>query len=104
MSREERNKWAGREFESLSRGLKNKKYLDFHSFLRIKNFKAQAPTMESSKRVEDLTERAFALARRNRAKEAILALLELDGVGIPTASTIQKMRFSIFFCPTSNIG
>ena len=93
MNREETLKWYVREFEGISRSLRDKDSISYLDFLRIRNFKLQNSTRENEEHIHQITTDAFRLAEKNKVKEALDKLLELDGVAIPIASTILAMKF-----------
>ncbi|MEN9626310.1 MAG: hypothetical protein RL557_638 [archaeon] len=93
MNRKEKLIWYKNEFDKISNEIKDKKHLTHNDFLRIRNFKLRNLTIEKEEHVNKITSDAFTLAEKDKIKEAITKLLELDGVAIPIASTILAMRF-----------
>lgn len=94
VNRTEKLKWYAKEFENIHEDIKNKEYLSYFDFLRIRNFKLQNLTTETDKHIKNTTEKAFKLAKQDKIKESIQVIQkELNGVGIPIASTILAMKF-----------
>ncbi len=98
MNREEIFKWYEKEFEDLSEEIKSKEKLSYLDFLRIRNFKLQNSSREKVKKIEDVTNESFELAKNDEIEGAILNLLKLHGVAIPIASTILAIKFPEKFC------
>jgi len=93
MKRQEKLSWYKKEFESINQDIRNKKSLSHYDFLRIRNFKLQNSSAEEESHIEKITKDAFILAKEDRIEGAIDKLLELDGVGVPIASTILAMKY-----------
>src|SRR3989344_3882541 len=93
MKRKDKLIWYKDEFEDISREIKESDSLSYYYFLRIRNFKLQNSTPESEEHIQELTKKAFVLAKADKIKEAINQLIELEGVAIPIASTILAMKY-----------
>jgi thermostable 8-oxoguanine DNA glycosylase len=93
MIRKEKLKWYEKEFEDISKELKNKDMLSHYEFLRIRNFKLRNLSAETEESVNDITKEAFKLAKDDKIEESIKELLKFNGVGIPIASTILAMKY-----------
>ncbi|OGC79932.1 MAG: hypothetical protein A2145_05405 [candidate division Zixibacteria bacterium RBG_16_40_9] len=93
MNKKEKLKWYKEEFEKISKEINEKNSLTHHDFLRIRNFKLQNSTIEEEINIKKITSEAFILAKDDKIKEAIIKLVELNGVAIPIASTILAMKF-----------
>lgn len=99
MTREERLEWDEKEFNKISNDLENKDFISHYEFLRIRNFKTQNSTNEDEAHIKKITEKAVGFAKKDEIKKAVSILQEeLNGVGIPVASTILAMRFSKRYC------
>jgi hypothetical protein len=91
---DERTKWYKDEFNKISDEIKNRDNLDYFYFLRIRNYKLQNISVEEEEKIKKKTKMAFRLAKkRNKIKEAIETLTDLNGVRIPVASAILAMRY-----------
>ena len=86
-------RWYKGEFENISKEIKEKDFLSYFDFLRIRNFKLQNSTKEEEIRIKTVTSEDFKLAKEDKIKEAITWLVGLDGVAIPIASTILAMKY-----------
>lgn len=93
MQRLDKLKWYKKEFKIIHNEIKNKSFLSYSDFLRIRNFKLQNFTVETEKNIKEITSKAFKLAENDKIKDSIEKLTELNGVAIPTASTILAMKF-----------
>jgi len=93
MNRKEKQKWYKKEFEEINQVIKNKNFISYPDFLRIRNFKLQNSSVEDEEHIMEVTQEAFNLATSDKIEEAIEKLLELNGVAIPIASTILAMKF-----------
>ena len=98
MKRQEKLDWYRNEFNQISKEIKDKLSLSYFDFLKIRNFKLQNSSIENEQNIKRISEEAFNLAERDRIKEAISKLLELNGVAIPIASTILAMKFPERYC------
>lgn len=88
---ENKKRWLKEEFEKISENIKDKYEISYFDFLRIRNFKSRLLTKEKEEKVREVTKEAF--KKKSNPLEAIQILLNLEGVKIPTASTILAMRF-----------
>ncbi len=98
VSEQEKEKKYEKEFNEVKNKLQNKDFLPYYEFLRIKHYKSTTFSIEDEESVKEKTLEAFKNAEENKIKEAIKILSDvhpkgLDGVSIPTASTILSMRF-----------
>ena len=93
MKRQEKLNWYKKEFESINKDIETKKSLSHYDFLRIRNFKLQNSSSEQESHIEKITKDAFILAKEDEIEGAINKLQELDGVGVPIASTILAMKY-----------
>lgn len=100
MNKEERNKWDRNNFDEISNKIKgeDKNELSLCDFLRIRNFKLQNISRAVEKNIKKITKEAFFLANKDEIEKAIVKLKELDGVGIPIASTILAMKYPEKYC------
>ena len=93
MKKKEIREWTKKEFEKIHDFIKNKEKLSHYDFLRIRNFKANNFTYENEEHIEKVTQQAFILAKEDKIKEAVIKLLELNGVAVPMASVILAIKF-----------
>ena len=98
MNRKEILKWYKKEFEDISKEIRDKDKLSHFEFLKIRNFKLQNSSREDTENIEQVTKKAFILAEEDKIEEAILELLKLHGVAIPIASTILAMKYPEKYC------
>ena len=93
MKREEKNSWFRKEFTSISDKISKQNSLSYEDFLRIRNYKLQNSSSETSEDIHKTASHAFQLAEQGKIKEAVAKLVELEGVAIPIASTILAMKY-----------
>ncbi|MCJ7697549.1 MAG: hypothetical protein MUO73_04380, partial [Thermoplasmata archaeon] len=90
---EDKLKWYAGEFEEINSKIDSKDFLSHYDFLRIRNFKLQNLSVADERHIEDVTKKAFDLAKQDKIEESVKKLVELDGVRVPIASAILAMRF-----------
>lgn len=80
-------------FKVIGPAIRKKKYVKFSEFYKIcmwKSARQKNKYLRNTKSIENITREAFNI---NNERDKILTLCKLEGVGIPTASSILTIAF-----------